>query len=177
MPAVADSSTLITLASIGRLSLLREFHGKLLIPPAVWREVVVEGRGRPGASEVKQALEAGWLEVAEPSDRSLVVMLRRELDDGEAEAIALALEKKAEVILLDETDARRIAEVLGIPRAGVVGVLLNQIVEEVVEEIKRILDFALVEKQKGMSQVEATLGAIRQQNRELEETAKAFTGR
>ncbi|MGB9885820.1 MAG: DUF3368 domain-containing protein [Moorellales bacterium] len=140
MPVVADSSTLISLASIGRLSLLREFHRKILIPPAVWREVVLEGRGRPGASEVRQAQQAGWVEVAEPSDRSLVVMLRRELDDGEAEAIALAREKKAEVVLLDETDARRIAEVLGIPRAGVVGVLLRARLEGRIPSLQAELD-------------------------------------
>ncbi|MGB9921018.1 MAG: DUF3368 domain-containing protein [Moorellales bacterium] len=140
MPVVADSSTLISLASIGRLSLLREFHGKILIPPAVWREVVLEGRGRPGASEVRQAQQAGWVEVAEPSDRSFVVMLRRELDDGEAEAIALAREKKAEVVLLDETDARRIAEVLGIPRAGVVGVLLRARLEGRIPSLQAELD-------------------------------------
>lgn len=111
-----------------------------MIPSAVWREVVVQGRGRPGASEVKQAQEAGWVEVAEPSDRNLVVMLRRELDDGEDEAIALALEKKAQVVLLDETDARRIAEVLGIPRAGVVGVLLRAKLEGRILSLRAELD-------------------------------------
>jgi len=50
----------------------------------------------------------------------------------------------------------------------------NQMVEEVVEGIKRALDFALAERQKGMSQVEATLAAIRRQNEELEKIAAYF---
>lgn len=57
---VSNSSPLIHLSQIGRLSLLREFFGELLIPPAVYREVVVEGRGRPGSREVR---EASWIKV------------------------------------------------------------------------------------------------------------------
>lgn len=170
MPAVADSSTLISLASIGWLSLLREFHGKLLIPPAVWREVVVEGRGRPGASEVKQAQEAGWVEVVEPSDRNLVVMLRRELDDGEAEAIALALKKKAEVVLLDETDAGRIAEVLGIPRAGVVGVLLRAKLEGRILSLRSELD--TLRRERGFRLAETIYRAVLERAGEVPETAQ-----
>ncbi len=44
--AVSDSSTLIHLAWIGHLELLKEFYGKILITPAVWKEVVEEGKQR-----------------------------------------------------------------------------------------------------------------------------------
>jgi hypothetical protein len=47
---ICDSSSLIHLAGIGRLGLLRELYGKLIVPAAVWREVVEEGKGRPGIS-------------------------------------------------------------------------------------------------------------------------------
>jgi predicted nucleic acid-binding protein len=47
MPAVADSSVIIHLAAIAQLDLLRQFHGSLLVPPAVWDEVVVQGRAVP----------------------------------------------------------------------------------------------------------------------------------
>jgi hypothetical protein len=53
--AIADASTLINLAAIGRLDLLRVFHGAVLVPPVVWREVVTEGGGRPGADESRAA--------------------------------------------------------------------------------------------------------------------------
>ena len=49
--AISDSSTLIHLAGIGRLEFLKGFYGKILITPAVWREVVEEGKERPGAKE------------------------------------------------------------------------------------------------------------------------------
>lgn len=56
MPLViSDSSTLIHLARIGRLDLLQRFFESITIPPAVWREVVEQGRGRAGAIEIEQA--------------------------------------------------------------------------------------------------------------------------
>ena len=70
MPGVvSDSSTLIHLSAIGRLMLLQRFYGQVLIPPAVWREVVEEGRGRPGAREVEDAVRAGWLKIVTPEPR------------------------------------------------------------------------------------------------------------
>ena len=52
--AISDSSTLIHLAKIKRLHLLREFHKKIFIAQAVWKEVVQEGREWPGSSDVEQ---------------------------------------------------------------------------------------------------------------------------
>jgi predicted nucleic acid-binding protein len=51
---VSDSSTLIHLAAIGRIALLKEFYGHVMVPPAGWREVVEQGAGRAGAVEVEQ---------------------------------------------------------------------------------------------------------------------------
>ena len=45
---ISDSSTLIHLAAIGRLALLEQFFKRVTVPPAVWREVVEQGRGRAG---------------------------------------------------------------------------------------------------------------------------------
>lgn len=56
MPLViSDSSTLIHLATIGRLALLNKFYAQITITPSVWHEVVEEGEGRPGALEVANA--------------------------------------------------------------------------------------------------------------------------
>ena len=69
--AISDSSTLIHLAKIGRLNFLRKFHKKILVAPAVWREVVEEGKYWPGSIELKEAKQAGWLEVIEPKLRPM----------------------------------------------------------------------------------------------------------
>lgn len=122
---VSNASTLIHLAGIGKLELLWEFFGQVLIPVAVWREVVEEGKGRQGAAQVASARAAGWIEVSAPRDQALLRLLERELDAGEAEAIALALEVSADLLLVDESEARRIAELYGLRRTGAIGLLLR----------------------------------------------------
>jgi len=106
MPKViSDASTLIHLTAIGKLDLLRDFYDNIILPIAVWREVVLEGEKRSGAAEVQQAHDSGWIEIVEPGDQTLLRLLKQELHEGEAEAIALAIELGADLVLLDETEA------------------------------------------------------------------------
>lgn len=122
MTVVADASVLIGLSSIGRLALLQErFPEGVLVPPAVWREVVEQGGERPGVREVA---EAGWITVREVTAQEIVQLLRMELEAGEAEAIALAHESGAEVVMLDERDARQAAKQLGLRVLGTIGILI-----------------------------------------------------
>jgi hypothetical protein len=119
---VADASVLIGLASIGQFALLQKrFPNGVLIPPAVWREVVEQGQERPGAREVA---EAGWITVRDLSALEIVQLLRIELEEGESEAIALAHEIGAKIVLLDERDARRAAKQLNLSVLGTIGILM-----------------------------------------------------
>lgn len=95
MSIVSNASPLINLARIGQLNLLPRLYGELAIPDAVWREVVLEGTGQPGAEEIEVA---SWIRVQPATNRELVQALQQELDAGEAEAIALALQVKAEFL-------------------------------------------------------------------------------
>jgi uncharacterized protein len=137
---ISDSSTLIHLANINRLGLLKEFFGQVVVPPAVWKEVVDLGEGRVAAMEVKDAGASGWITVEPPRDIAFVRSLTKDLDEGEAEAIALAVETKASLILVDETDARRAADLYGVPKTGIIGLLLRAKREKVIEFIKPELD-------------------------------------
>jgi hypothetical protein len=138
--AIADASTLIHLAAIKRLALLKEFHGKVIITPAVWREVVTEGRGRPGSREVEMARQAGWIEILTPDNQELVKLLRQDLDEGEAETIALAVEQQADVVFLDEADARRMAKIYNLRKTGVIGVLMRAKLQGKINSLKEELD-------------------------------------
>jgi len=71
------------LSAIGRLALLKEFYGKIIIPPTVWKEVVEEGMGRIEGTDVKQARQDRWVEVVSPTDKPLIRLLKRDLDEGE----------------------------------------------------------------------------------------------
>jgi len=143
--AISDSSTLIHLAGIGRLELLKEFYGKIFITPAVWKEVVVEGQSRAGASEVNEANNAGWIEVVTPTNESVVRLLERELHKGEAETIALAIERHPEVVFLDELEARRVANVYGLRKTGVIGILIRAKLEGRVTSLREELDKLRIE--------------------------------
>jgi hypothetical protein len=95
------------------------------IPLAVWKEVVEHGEGRAGAVEVAEAHKAGWIDIIVLADESLARSLARDLGDGESEVIALAIERRANLILLDESEARRAAEIYSLPKTGVIGVLIR----------------------------------------------------
>ena len=141
MPVVVcDSSTLIHLARIGRLSLLTDFHSKIIVVPAVWKEVVDEGQSRPGSSEIRDARESGWIEVTMPHNGPLVQLLLRELHKGESETIALAVELHADLIFLDESDARRVAKVYGLNLSGVIGILIRARLAGKVTSLRNELD-------------------------------------
>ncbi|MFH1927132.1 MAG: DUF3368 domain-containing protein [Chloroflexota bacterium] len=122
MPVVSNTSPVLILAVVGRLSLLRQQFGEIRIPSAVLEELRV-GEDLPGSQSVREAMEKGWLRVEEVKDLTFVQVLQRDLDSGEAEAIALALQVKAEWTLLDEREGRRVAKSLGFKVTGVLGIL------------------------------------------------------
>lgn len=122
MKVVSDSSVLIALSSIGYLTLIKErFPKGIAIPQAVWREVVVDGGEKKGALSVAKS---DWISVITVKDDRTVSLLQAELDLGEAEAIALAKELDADVVLIDERDARRAARRMNLRVLGTVGLLM-----------------------------------------------------
>ena len=124
MPVVSNTSPILNLAVIDRLSLIREQFTTVAIPKGVLKELRV-GENLPGSKKILDALVAKWLQVEEIQDSAMLRILKRELDAGEAEAIAPAAETSAHWILLDESEARRIAKDLGLKVTGVLGILLR----------------------------------------------------
>ena len=124
MPVVSDTSPVLNLAIINELSLLRRQFREIWIPPTVLEELRPE-QDLPGSQAVREAIQTGWIRVEGVKDQTLAHVLQRDLDKGEAEAIALALQLKAEWILLDERGGRRVAKSLGLKVTGVLGILLR----------------------------------------------------
>lgn len=124
MPAVSNTSPIFNLACIERLDLLRDQFTELWIPPAVETELlqVPDANAR---NQIDRARDDGWLMVRPATDVSMIRLLTVDLHQGEAEAIVLALETKADWMLLDEREGRAMARQLGIQVTGVLGVLLR----------------------------------------------------
>jgi hypothetical protein len=139
MPVVSNTSPVLNLAIIGQLSLLREQFGEIWIPAAVLEELRVE-EDLPGSQAAGEALEAGWLRVEEVKDQALAQVLQRDLDRGEAEAIVLAVQVKAERVLLDEREGRRVAKSLGLKVTGVLGILLRARREGRLPSLRKAMD-------------------------------------
>ncbi len=120
MIVVSNTSPINNLAAIAQLNLLSEMYGKVIIPEAVYEELTkipVEG-----TEEVKSS---NWIEKRQANNISLVEELKEKLDPGEAEAIALAIEIKADLLLIDERLGRGIAESFNLDIIGVLGILLE----------------------------------------------------
>jgi predicted nucleic acid-binding protein len=115
---VSDASPLISLATIGRLELLHALYGSVAIPEAVRAEVL--SGDRPGSAEVAAA---PWIEVRSVQNTLFPAALG--VGRGEGEAILLAIELKADRLLADERQARRIARRFGLEIIGVAGILVE----------------------------------------------------
>jgi predicted nucleic acid-binding protein len=113
MIVVSDTSCISNLLSIGREELLPCLFGEVLIPPAVLRELLRFHVRVPDFVRCVSPVETGQM-----------ARLSEELDLGEAEAICLALELKADRLLIDEAPGRAAALREGIPIIGLVGVLV-----------------------------------------------------
>lgn len=112
MPVVSNTSPILNLAIIKKLDLLHQQFCEILIPPAVLDELKIDTEF-PVVEHIRQALEAGWSRHVELHHTNIARVLKRDLDDGEAEAIALALQLGLEVILIDEHEGRLAAKDLG----------------------------------------------------------------
>jgi predicted nucleic acid-binding protein len=137
MTIVSNASPLIALIRIGQLDLLRQLYSEIIIPEAVWHEVVVEGADQPGAEVVSSA---SWIVQRTVTNRPLVHGLQQELDAGEAEAIALAVEIDDALLLMDERLGRDTARHFGIRYTGVVGVLIDAKHKGFIQAIQPHLD-------------------------------------
>ncbi len=135
MIVVSDTSPILSLALIGRLELLRDLYATVLIPDAVQSEIIATGQG--GAREVAQA---AWI-VTRPAEHDVVLkLLLREVDRGEAEAIGLALQSKADILLVDERKARHLAAYLELGVAGLLDVLQEAKRRQLITSVKPVLD-------------------------------------
>ena len=119
MIVVCNTSPLTSLAAIGQFDLLHQLYGRLHIAEGVWEELNAGGQRWPGREEVAAA---DWIERHTVQNQALVTALRRDLDRGEAESIALALELGADLVLLDEREGRHTAQRLEL---GVIGLVLE----------------------------------------------------
>lgn len=135
MIIVSDTSPISNLLKINQVFLLKEIYQSVIIPEAVFLEL----KGSKHF-DITQILAPNWAEVRQISNHNLYQSLFDELDPGEAEAIVLASELNADVLLMDERRGRKKAISLGLQVTGVAGVLLTAKGVGLIPEVKPLLD-------------------------------------
>jgi len=136
---VSDTSAITNLAAIQHLQLLPQLYEQVIVPEAVYRELGDIEPPVPGTIEVQTA---PWLEVRQVINRDAVKRLQDEvrLDPGESEAIALSLELKAALLLIDERRGRAEADRLGIKITGLLGILIEAKRKHLIVAVKPLMD-------------------------------------
>ncbi len=129
--AVSNTSLLIALKHAELLEKLNLLFQRIIVPPSVMRELSVKEK------EYFQSLS--FLSVDEPRDRRLVLVLKTIVDEGEAEAITLALEKNS-LLIIDDLKGRKAARRLGLEIIGTLGVLKAMKLKGIVREVKPFIE-------------------------------------
>ena len=112
MTVVSNTSPISNLAKVGKLTLLQQIYGEIIIPIAVFNELNHQGAGEIVSTAVRSSV---WIKTQPVTNFGIVSSLLDKVNQGEAEAIALAIELNATQLLIDERIGRREATRLGIP--------------------------------------------------------------
>ncbi len=125
-PTVSNSNCLIALDAAGSLAILERLYSTIAVPDAV-------------VQECGGALPA-WVQVHSVQNQALVQSLRLNLGAGEAEAIALSIERSAARLILDDKKERRVAGQLNLPVTGTVAILLKAKERGIIPKVRNSLD-------------------------------------
>ncbi len=130
MKVVSDTSPIIAFSNLRKLHILKALFERITIPQAVYDELCER--------EPFQPVE--WIDVQKINDRSRYNMLRPDLDHGESEAIVLCFEKGMELLLVDDGEARKAAESLGMKIMGTGGLLLLAKQQGLIDSVRTEID-------------------------------------
>jgi uncharacterized protein len=134
MIIISDTSPITNLIQIEQIHLIRAIFTQIIIPASVYDELCVIKTQRDILKN------ADWIRVLPAKDTDLVKTLEDELDKGEAEAIALAIEYHADFLIIDEIKGRIIAESKGIKIVGLLGILIKAKEKGLVAMVKPLMN-------------------------------------
>lgn len=136
MPKVIVSTTpIISLLKIGKLEILKDLYGTIIIPNAVFREMEA-GKRKLHYEDLKNF---EWISIQKVTTSDIKHQLKK-LDDGEAEVLILAKELNADLVILDEAKGREYARKLNLNLTGTIGVLLKAKDKGIISSISELLE-------------------------------------
>jgi predicted nucleic acid-binding protein len=133
MLVVSDATPINVLVRIGRINILPILVGQVVIPTAVGEEL-----SHPNTPAVVRDFlnnKPSWLEIRTPANPEDPLLPRHR---GEREAIKLALELHADLLLMDELRPRTIATRLGIRVIGTIGLLEEAADRGLIDDLRAV---------------------------------------
>ncbi|MCF8336962.1 MAG: DUF3368 domain-containing protein [Bacteroidales bacterium] len=141
MPKVVSNTTpIISLLKLSRLSILKDLYSEISIPHAVYQEIEA-GNSKKYYQDLSKL---DWVSIVKVKDKEAIKYFL-DLDAGEAEAIVLANELQADLIIVDESLGRFYAKHAGLNVTGTIGVLIKAKKKGIIKELKPLL-FELIKK-------------------------------
>lgn len=133
---VVNTTPLIALSHVGQLSILQKLYGEIIIPEAVYKELSAKTE-----SVCKKAVDdsLGWIHVYNIKNQMAKAVYKTQLHDGEVEVMILSKEIAADVVIIDDANAKKHAKYLGLPVTGTLGVLIKAKQEGYIDKLKPIL--------------------------------------
>jgi predicted nucleic acid-binding protein len=134
---VSDTSCIGYLIQINLLHLLQTLYGEIIIPAAVNDEILQLENKEHTLSEFKNA---DWIKIYSTHNLSNVSKYENILDRGELEAISIAIELEADLLIIDEKLGRIVAKTIGFDITGLVGILITAKNKNLILSVKKALD-------------------------------------
>lgn len=133
---IVNTTPLIALCHVGMLGILKDIYGEILIPQAVYQEL-----SKKKESIFKKQVDASldWIHVERIENQMAKSMFKTQLHDGEVEVMILAKEKNADIVIIDDANAKKHAKYLKLPVTGTLGVLIKAKQEGYISELKPII--------------------------------------
>ena len=134
LKVVSNTTPIISLLKIGRLNIFKDLYGEILIPQEVFNEIEA-GKNKEFYTDLSKI---DWIKIQKINDEKALSYFL-DLDKGEAEAIILATEANADLIILDESLGRFHAKHSGLKVTGTIGILLKAKQSGYITELKTLL--------------------------------------
>ncbi|MDE6662117.1 MAG: DUF3368 domain-containing protein [Lachnospiraceae bacterium] len=133
---VVNTTPLIALSYVGQLDILKKLYGEVIIPEAVYKELSVKAESIC-KKEVDSSLD--WIRVDKIKNQMAKTMYKTQLHDGEVEVMILAQEVAADVVIIDDANAKKHAKYLKLPVTGTLGILIKAKQSGYIDALKPIL--------------------------------------
>lgn len=134
---IVNSTPLIALCHIGRLDILKSLYGEITIPEAVYKEISVK---EDSICKITIDSSRDWIHVVGIKNNMAKCMYKTQLHEGEVEVMILAQEENADLVIIDDQNAKKHAKYLKLTVTGTLGVMIKAKKEGYIRELKPLLD-------------------------------------